>query len=88
MCSSSRPGPSQRAEPVWDASMLVPEVVACCGRLPLTLKVGVAHAISVFEARANELVDEERLIAHLEAKLSRMSVGLGRPLEVSERKGE
>ena len=26
--------------PVWDTSVLVPQVVACCGRLPLTLKVG------------------------------------------------
>ena len=30
--------------PVWDTSLLVPKVVACCGRLPLTLKVGSAHA--------------------------------------------
>ena len=26
-------------QPVWDTSALVPKVVACCGRLPLTLKV-------------------------------------------------
>ena len=26
--------------PVWDMSLLVPDMVACCGRLPLTLKVG------------------------------------------------
>ena len=31
-------------EPVWDTSLLVPRLVACCGRLPLTLKVGIAHA--------------------------------------------
>lgn len=28
--------------PVWDTSKLVPELVACCGRLPLALKVGSA----------------------------------------------
>ena len=31
--------------PAWDASVLVSEVVACCGRLPLTLKVSTAHAL-------------------------------------------
>lgn len=29
----------------WDTSELVPKVVARCGRLPLTLKVGAAHAL-------------------------------------------
>ena len=28
--------------PLWDTSPLVQEMVACCGRLPLTLKVGTA----------------------------------------------
>ena len=32
-------------KPVWDTLVLVPEMVACCGRLPLTLKVGAAHAL-------------------------------------------
>lgn len=31
-----------RGRPNWDTSMLVPRVVACCGRLPLTLKVSVS----------------------------------------------
>ena len=31
--------------PAWDTSVLVPEMVACCGRLPLTLKVGNIHAL-------------------------------------------
>lgn len=30
--------------PAWDTSELVQEVVACCGGLPLTLKVAVACA--------------------------------------------
>ena len=29
--------------PVWDASKLVPELVAFCGGLPLALKVGPGH---------------------------------------------
>ena len=33
--------------PAWDASVLIPDVVACCGRLPLTLKVGAFMLISV-----------------------------------------
>ena len=37
-------------EPVWDMSALVPEVVACCGRLPLTLKVGVGNGGSLLQA--------------------------------------
>lgn len=32
-------------EPVWDTSALVSDMVACCVRLPLTLKVGAAHAL-------------------------------------------
>ena len=28
--------------PDWDTAVLVPKVVACCGRLPLTLKVGTS----------------------------------------------
>ena len=32
-------------QPVWDTSVLLPEVVACCGRLPLTLKVATAYAV-------------------------------------------
>ena len=33
--------------PVWDTSVLVPDMVACCGRLPLTLKVGAANALGM-----------------------------------------
>ena len=32
-------------QPVWDTSVLIQEVVACCGRLPLTLKVGLAQCM-------------------------------------------
>ena len=28
--------------PTWDTSMVVPDIVACCGQLPLALKVGIA----------------------------------------------
>ena len=30
--------------PAWDTSVLLPKVVACCGRLPLSLKVCTAYA--------------------------------------------
>ena len=32
--------------PDWNTSELVPKVVACCGRLPLILKVGLAYILS------------------------------------------
>ena len=32
-------------QPVWDTMALVSQVVACCGRLPLTLKVGIAISV-------------------------------------------
>ena len=38
--------------PVWDASMLVSEVVKCCGRLPLTLKVGTVYALTCYASMA------------------------------------
>ena len=35
--------------PAWDELVLVAEVAACCGRLPLTLKVDCAHASMYIE---------------------------------------
>lgn len=38
--------------PTWDVSMVVAEMVACCGQLPLTLKVCVAHALKCVASAA------------------------------------
>ena len=35
--------------PIWDMSVLIPNMVACCNRLPLTLKVGADHALQRVE---------------------------------------
>ena len=36
--------------PAWDLSGLVPDMVACCGRLPLTLKVGSIYIFNIMQA--------------------------------------
>ena len=53
--------------PAWDTSVLVPEVVACCRRLPLTLKVGnyyacrsLASALQAIQRHGSENVGVRR----------------------------
>ena len=47
--------------PAWDTSVLVPEILACCGGLPLTLKVSIAHALRKMRSKT--------YCAHMDAKL-------------------
>lgn len=79
--------------PSWDTTELVPDMVACCGRLPLTLKVGfdsyslyldylqlpwVVDCCSI--ARCNPYCKFETIALH-------MPSGPGRPSELPERPG-
>ena len=71
--------------PTWNASGLVQEIVANCGRLPLTLKVCTFQALTLFGRTWMLLVGTTDLASSRNEKKS--TAGQGRPPEVSKRQG-
>ena len=71
-------------QPVWDTSALVSQVVACCGQLPLTLKVGIAYAATSVMSTYALWLWKCRFVSQSEG-VARMLAGHGRPHEFFER---
>ena len=72
-------------QPAWATSQLVTEIVACCGRLPLTLKVSIALALTfiAFTSCSGRLIDCEG-----GERMYCMPAGHGCPPELPKRTGK